>query len=302
MKNKNKILITAVPFISLDKKKKLLFKKKNISYDLLKNVNEFEKIKLNKYDAIIAGVEQYNRKILLKCKNLKIISRVGIGTDSIDKEFCKKNKIKIFKTKSPNTAVTEFIISSIIILLRNMGEMNYHLSKKKWKPIIGRSLSETTIGIIGYGKIGSLLSNKLIKLGVKKILVHDKRKFKNKLNLKFCSKEDVLKNSDIISLNIELNEKTKNFISYREIDLMKRDVYIINTSRGKVINEKSLEYGLKNSKIKGILLDVFDKEPYNGPLTKYPNVFLTPHISSFTISSRKEMENEAIENLIKNLN
>ena len=136
MKNKRKILITAVPFISLNTNLKKLLKKKNISFDLLKKVNDFKKIDLSKYDGIIAGVEKYDKKTLKKAKRLKVISRVGIGIDSIDQIFCKEKKIKVLKTNSPNVAVVEFIIGSMIFLIRQFGPMYIDLKKKNGNPLL----------------------------------------------------------------------------------------------------------------------------------------------------------------------
>ena len=300
MKNKRKILITAVPFISLNTNLKKLLKKKNISFDLLKKVNDFKKIDLSKYDGIIAGVEKYDKKTLKKAKRLKVISRVGIGIDSIDQIFCKEKKIKVLKTNSPNVAVVEFIIGSMIFLIRQFGPMYIDLKKKKWKPIISKSLTDMTVGILGYGKIGKLLSKKLISLGVKKILVNDIKKFRNK-RIVFCNKNYLLKNSELLSINLELNKKTENFISFKQVKIMRKGIFIINSSRGKILNEKSLVYGLKKKIIRGVFLDVFSNEPYKGDLLKIKNIFFTPHISSFTFSARQKMENEAIKNLINNL-
>lgn len=300
MKNKRKILITAVPFISLNTNLKKLLKKKNISFDLLKKVNNFKKLDLSKYDGIIAGVEKYDKKTLKKAKRLKVISRVGIGIDSIDKIFCKEKKIKVLKTNSPNVAVVEFIIGSMIFLIRQFGPMYIDLKNKKWKPIISKSLTDMTVGILGYGKIGKLLSKKLISLGVKKILVNDIKKFRNK-RIVFCTKNYLLKNSELLSINLELNKKTENFISFKQVKIMRKGIFIINSSRGKILNEKSLVYGLKKKIIRGAFLDVFSNEPYKGDLLKIKNIFFTPHISSFTFSARQKMENEAIKNLINNL-
>ncbi len=300
-KKKFKLLITAIPFLSLDENIKKLFKKKDINFEILSAVEKFKKKNISKFDGIIAGVENYDIKKLSGAKNLKIISRVGIGIDNIDSNFCKKRNIQILKVKSPFESVAEYTISAIISSLRNFSSMNYDLHKKIWKPILGKSLSESTIGIIGYGKIGKLVAKYLKSLNVHKILVHDIKKFQNTRKVKFCKKIDIFKNSDVISLNIDLNKKTKNFISFKEINSIKKPLSIINTSRGKVINEKALIYGIEKKKINNLFLDVFEKEPYYGQLRKYKNCIMTPHISSFTNKCRKEMELESIKNLLKKI-
>ena len=301
MKNKHKILITAIPFISLNRNLKKLLKSKNISFDLLKKVTDFKKVDLSKYNGIIAGVEKYDKKTLKKAKQLRVISRVGIGTDSINLDFCKKKGIKVLKVKSPNEAVAEYSIAAIISSLRNFSIMNHDLHSGKWRPVLGKSLSESTVGICGYGKIGKLISKYLLALNVGKILVHDIKNFKKTNKITFCSKKKIFEKSDIISLNIDLNRKTHNFLSFKEVNLIKKPMSIINTSRGKIINEKALLKGLKNKKIKNIFLDVFDKEPYKGEITKFKNCMITPHISSFTNKCRLEMENQAIKNLLVNI-
>lgn len=301
MKNKTNVLITALPFYSLSNDIKKLFKKKNITYKLLPKNKYINDIDIKNYDAIIAGVENYDAKILLKAKKLKLISRVGIGTDSINLEFCKKRKIKVFKVKSPNEAVAEYSIAAIISSLRNFSIMNYNLHKKVWKPELGKSLSESTVGIIGYGKIGKLITNYLLKLKVGKILVHDVRKFDKNKRINFCSKRKIFEKSDIISLNISLNNKTHNYVSFKEMSQIKKPISILNTSRGKIINEKALLYGLKNNKIKNLFLDVFNEEPYSGKIIKFQNCMITPHISSFTNKARREMETQAIKNFLNNI-
>lgn len=300
-KKKINLLITALPFLSLTQSTKYLFKKKNIQYDLLSKNTKVKNCNIEKYDAIIAGVENYDEKILSKAKKLKLISRVGIGIDSINLDFCKNKGIKVLKVKSPNEAVAEYSIAAIISSLRCFSTMNHDLHRGKWNPVLGKSLSESTVGIVGYGKIGKLISKYLLALNVNKILVHDIKNFKKTNKIVFCSKKTIFERSDIISLNISLNQKTQNFLSFKEINLIKKPLSIINTSRGKIINEKALLKGLKNKKIKNIFLDVFNEEPYTGEITKFNNCMITPHISSFTNKCRLEMESQAIKNLLVNI-
>ena len=298
---KIKVLVTAIPFLSIDYKIRKILQKKNIKLEMLSSIRQFKKKDISQYDAIIAGVENYNKKKLSKAKTLKIISRVGIGTDNIDLDFCKKKKIKVLKVRSPYESVAEYIISAIICSLRNISTMNEDLHNKIWNPILGKSLSEATVGIIGFGKIGRLVAKYLKNLNVKKILVHDIKRFKKINKINFCSKKKIMEKSDIISLSIDLNKNTENFISFREINYIKKPLSIINTSRGKILNEKALIDGIKKKKIDNIFLDVYEKEPYYGQLRKYKNCMMTPHISSFTNKCRREMELESLKNLINEL-
>ena len=158
---------------------------------------------------------------------------------------------------------------------------------------MGQILNGKTLGIIGYGKIGKYLYKILKNFGIK-ILVNDKKK----INIKNSSLTSLLKNSDIVSLNVNLNEKKK-ILDKKKINLCKKNCIIINTSRPEVIDYNFLYKKLKKKEIFGACLDVFDKEPYYGNLIKLNNVVLTPHIGSYSKEIRSQMEEEALESILK---
>ena len=246
-------------------------------------------------DIIIAGTENYNSEIFDICPNLKIISRVGIGLDSVDLEGCEKRNIKVSNTPdAPSNAVAELIIGQMICCLRGI---NY---TKNWNRYIGREISSCKIGIIGYGRIGKKVMKKLDGFSPKEIMVNDINlsiQFKN-----FVEKSRIFNECDVISFHVPLTSKTKNLLNKNTLNLLKKDAIIINMSRGGIINEDDLYDWLKDNPSASAVIDTFEEEPYNGSLLGLKNAYLTPHLGSCTKKSRKEMEDGSVINVLKHFN
>ena len=278
----------------MQKKKKILFKKnplnKKLSSDqLLKYAIDCE--------YIIAGTEIYNKKTLDNLKNLKYIFRLGSGLDNLDINYIKKKKIKFFKSKiTPEVAVAELIVGYIFSIYRNIIDHNNNLKKRIWKKQMGNTLNGKTIGIIGYGKVGKYLHKILKSFGVN-TLINDKKN----INFKNTPLEKLIKYSDIISINVNLGSKKKLLLDKKKLKLCKKNCVIINTSRPEVIDYDYLYYLLRSKKILGAGLDVFLQEPYFGKLSSLNNVVLTPHIGSYSKEIRLKMEDEALNNIFKNI-
>lgn len=301
----NKILISAYPF-GYEKKTFEILKKNKIDYELyqsshLPNSKQLVKLLKNK-NGIIAGTEIISKNVLKKLPNLKIISRVGIGLDSVDLNYAKKKNIAVTYTPdAPSASVAELTIGFIFDLLRGIAISNMNVKNKKWDRYLGGDLSKTKIGIIGAGRIGKKVIGFCEKLKFEKIFFNDinleKKKISRK-NIFFKSKKYILKNSDIISIHVPFSSSTINMIDKKELKIMKKDVCIINTSRGGIVNEVALLKFLKKGLIKGVALDVFTKEPYYGELINHKNCILTPHIGSMSLESRKKMEIQSVENIV----
>ena len=259
-------------------------------------------------DFLIAGTDKISSKIIDLSPKLKLIARVGIGLDGIDLKHAKKKGIKVtFTPDAPAQAVAELTLANIFNLLRKIHISNLELRQQSWSRYYGINLEDATIGIIGAGRIGSIVINKLFALGVKLIKVNDlnknfklEKKFKNKL--KWVSKEEIYKSCKIISLHVPLYKKTHNLISIKQMNKMSSDTMLINTSRGGIINEKDLYFALKNKLIQSAAIDVFEKEPYKGLLTKLDNCLLTAHLGSMTKRCRSNMEIEATKEVIRFVN
>lgn len=296
-----KVLITTIPFGEIDRYPLDLLEKNNISYlinPLGKKLNEAELIELvGDCEVIIAGTEKISEKVMLAAKNLKLISRVGVGLDGIDLLAAKKNGVSVSYTpEAPAPAVVDLTLGLIFALLRNVHKANTQMHKGNWTKYFGRRLTECCIGIIGAGRMGSEVIRNLNSLNCKSILYYDaniKLDIKDNDQIKFATLNEIYKQCDVISLHVPLNAKTRDMITLSEMKIMKSDALLINTARGGIINEHDLEIALRDNIIGGAGIDVFEAEPYKGSLSNYENCLLTPHMGSSTIDCRMRMEIEA---------
>ena len=254
---------------------------------------------------IIAGVnEPFTKKVMEEAKSLKVISRFGTGIDNIDIEAAKEHGIVVCRTAdAPTQAVAELTLALMLNLSRKINETDKKVRSGKWTPEISYLIYGKTIGIVGLGRIGKVVVKLLEPFNVK-ILVYEPYpddKFILQYKIKLVPLNNLIAESDIISLHTPLTKETKGMIGKDELRKMKNHALLINTARGGLIDENALAKALENHEIGGAALDVFEKEPYDGKLTEFDNVILTPHIGTFTIETRKKMEIQTVENLIKAL-
>jgi len=299
-----KVHITTLPF----NKDNLAFLEQSFDVTInplgrkIKNEEVYEQV--HEADYVIAGTEKYDQELLGKLVNLKGISRVGIGTDNIDLDIAEKNNIKILNTpEEPAKGVAELTLAFILNLLREISSHQVNLNHGNWERTLGKSINESTISLIGGGRVSKNVSKFLLSVGVKKIKVFDILDLSNDPDWKhesisICGFEECLSNSDIVSLHVPMNEKNKNMISKKELLVMGKNSYLINVSRGGLINEEDLYEALNSNLIKGAALDVFATEPYDGKLLECKNLIATPHVASSTGYVRDQMERKACENLI----
>ena len=300
-KNYRNVFIGTSTFDSLTKKKITLLRNNGIIIKLNPKKRKLSKKELTKFakdsEIIIAGTEIYDKEVLLKLNKLKFLFRLGSGDENIDHLILKTKKVKYRKSKiTPFKAVAELIVGMILILYRNIINHHNHLIKKKWEKNMGNLLFGKTIGIIGFGKVGKYLSHLIKNFGVK-VLIYDPLKItRNQSRLTY-----VLKKSDIISLCASYNGGPP-ILNKKNLNLIRRNSILINTSRPEHLDHNHLIKLLKNNKIAGVGLDVFEKEPYDGDFVKEKNIILTPHVGSYALEIRKEMENEALQTILKYLN
>ena len=244
---------------------------------------------------IIAGTEKYDARNLVMCPNLRMISRVGAGLDSIDLCECRDRGICVTYTPNASTnSVAELSISLILNLLRDTHLTHSDLISGKWKRVIGRELSSCHVGIIGCGRIGASVLRKLTTF-VDSISVCDiDRDREDDMcqvdGVKKLTKEEIFSECDVITLHIPLNKENRNYLCKKSFQLMKSDAILINTARGGLINEDDLFVWLSDHPHARAGIDTFDDEPYSGTLRTLRNVILTPHLGSCTRKSRLEME------------
>lgn len=283
---------------------------KNSGYDYINNpygrkLTEAETIELAKdCVGIVAGVEALNAGVMDALPNLKCISRVGVGMDSVDLDYAKKKGIIVVNTPDgPTQSVAELTIGMTMALLRKIPQSDASMKQKKWKKFTGFLLTGKQVGIIGLGRIGRKVAEMFRALGNQVIGfdLYPDVEWAKANSVQLVSIEQVLSMSDIVSLHIPpLKDKTV-VVGEKEISLMKKTAFLINLARGGVVDEAVLYDALKTSKIAGAAIDVFEKEPYEGNLCELENVVLTPHLGSYAEEGKLQMEIDAVKNLIDNL-
>ncbi len=305
-----KVLITTVPFSEKNKLPLELLDGAEAEYvinPLNKKLTESELAEMvTDFDVIIAGTEPITDFVMEKATKLKMISRVGIGLDSVDLIAAEKRGIKVSYTPdAPAPAVAELTIGLLITLLRSVQLSNIEMHAGEWKRYFGKRIADSTIGIIGLGRIGTRILNRLVVFGTPRLLVNDlspdpalDRSFK----LEWVDKNTIYKESDIISLHVPLTKLTKNMISKEQLEMMKPHAAIINTSRGGIINELDLYNAMKNGHLSGAAIDVFEQEPYSGLLAEIDRCLLTAHMGSMSEDCRTRMEVEATEEAVRFIN
>lgn len=302
-----KALITTVPFAEKNQLPIELLKSANIDFlinPLNRKLNEEELCEIiSDFDIVIAGTEPITKKVLNNAQKLKMISRVGIGLDSVDLIEADKKGIKVSYTPdAPAPAVAELTIGLIFSLLRSIHISNAQIHRGDWSRIFGKRLSEITLGIIGVGRIGSRVIRRTKPFGTPRFLVNDIDPSKGSdmdFKLEWTSKQNIYKEADIICIHLPLTRHTYNLIDEKELLSMKKDAAVINVSRGGIINENALYKVLKAGHLSGAAIDVFENEPYNGNLIEIERCILTAHMGSMSIDCRSRMEIEATEEVIR---
>lgn len=251
---------------------------------------------------VIAGTEPYNAETLAAADQLKVIARVGIGLDSVDLEYCRGRGIRVTYTpEAPSDGVAELTVANIINLLRRIHESDRSVREGAWNRLMGQLVREATIGVIGVGRIGTRVIN-LLQPFQPRILATDVNPAvhgKDLPNVRWGSLDEVLAQSDLITVHIPLNARNQHFINRTRIARMKTGALVINTSRGPIVDEEALVDALRQRHLGGAALDVFAREPYEGPLARLDNVVLTAHIGASAHASRYLMELGAAEDCIR---
>jgi D-3-phosphoglycerate dehydrogenase / 2-oxoglutarate reductase len=254
-----------------------------------------------KPDALLAGVEPLTRKVLENSTNLKVISRCGIGLDSVDLIAANELGIKVYNTPdAPVIPVAELTIALILSALRKVNTLDTHMRQGDWMRFQGSLLYGKTVGIVGCGRIGTYVS-KIIRAFDATVLGFDPFISKPML-FQMVDFDTLLANSDILCLHIPINKNNYHLVGPSEFNKMKNGVIIINTARGGLIDENALLAALNSGKVAMAALDVFENEPYQGPLLNLPDkTVLTPHNASSAVEARFRMEAEAAANLMTGL-
>ncbi|MGU9097248.1 D-2-hydroxyacid dehydrogenase [Clostridium perfringens] len=276
-----------------------------LGFDVDTNHYDIEdlKEKIKKVDCIvIRSATKIRRELIdeaIKGGKLKLIIRGGVGVDNIDVQNAEQNGIKVRNTpNASSSSVAEIILAHMFSLARFLNQSNITMKAGLWKKkdYVGVELEGKTLGIIGMGRIGSELAKKCTALGMK-IIYFDLMDIKNiDNNYRKVEFDELLRESDFISINIS---GTKSIIGSEELKKVKKGVFIINTSRGKALDEEAIITSLNDGTLGGVGLDVFLEEPSkNLELINHPKVSLTPHIGASTKEAQMKIGEEVI-NIIK---
>ena len=253
--------------------------------------------------AMIAGVEPLTRNVLSSATSLKVVSRCGIGTDSVDLITAEELGIAVHITPSaPVIAVAELTVSLILSTLRRTFEANQTLREGKWKPLMGGLLASQVVGLLGYGRVGNRVGQLLKAFGSKRIaydIFRDDSLFADTVCIK--SLDEFIERSNIITIHVPYCESNHHLVDRNFISKMKVGSILINTSRGGIVDEEALYDALVSGHLAGAALDVFEEEPYHGKLLSLPQIVLTPHMGSYAKEARMQMEDEAAKNLLDSL-
>lgn len=262
---------------------------------------------ISKYDGVIAGDDEFTYKVFEKAKKLKVISKWGVGIDSIDLDAARKFNVSVFNSPGAfKHSVADFVMGLILCLARGIPKINKGMKGGNWKRIGGSLLKGNTLGVIGVGNIGKevLIRGKgfgmtLIGNDIKEI----DQDFIERVGVEMMPLKDLLSRADFVSINCDLNPTSRKLIGEKDLSLMKSSAFLINTARGPIVDQQALIKALEKNMIKGAALDVFEEEPLpkDSPLRKLDNCILSPHNAYWGEEEVQSVHDKTVENLVKGL-
>jgi D-3-phosphoglycerate dehydrogenase len=260
------------------------------------------------FDGTICGDDRYTARVIEACSpRLKIISKWGTGIDSIDAEACSRFSIKIGRTLNAfTTPVADSVLAYMLAFARRQPWMDRAMKSGKWEKLPGKSLSECTLGIIGVGNIGKAVTRRARAFGMKVYgndIVDIDHVFLSETGIEMTTLENLLKNSDFVSINCDLNPTSHHLMNAEAFACMNPSAVLINTARGPIVEEKSLIEALQAERLAGAALDVFEVEPLSSdsPLMKMDNAMLAPHNTNSSPAAWERVHWNTIKNLLDGL-
>ncbi len=304
-----KVFVSTHPFSSITSEPLDLLSRPDIHIELnpygRRITPEELKTHLADKNALIAGTERIDKDVLDCASELKVIARVGIGLNNIDFDEVKRRGILLTYTpEAVSQAVAELTVAHMLNVMRSIHQIHSAVKDGHWRRIIGSEIAGKTIGLIGFGRVGKRVA-KMLRGFSCRIVANDiapDQEVASRYGVQFCSKEEIYQKADIISLHVPVTPLTRNFIGEAELVTMKPGSYLINTARGEIVDESALCEALTKGTIAGAAIDVFQTEPYSGPLCELENVVLTAHSGSCSTEARYLMEFGAAQEVIRFLN
>ena len=302
-----KVLITTSSFGRQDASPLEALKSRGLEYVFNpygRKLTEEELISLvfqHRPDYIIAGAEKMSARALDAMRPyVKLISRCGVGMDGIDLQYAKQVGIRVMNTPdAPTAAVAELTLGIMLDMLRGISKADRNIRSVHFDKPMGNLLFGKTVGLLGCGRIGSYLAKLLQVIGCQ-VIGYDSC-LNQHPTIKLKPFLEVVQEADILTLHVPYTKNNHHLIDKKTLDCMKPTAYLINASRGGLVDEEDLYKALREGKIAGAGLDCFEKEPYDGKLRELDNVVLTPHIGSYAAEARCKQEMDAVENILQNL-
>lgn len=254
---------------------------------------------LHDADGLLAGLEPLHAEVLGQAPILKALARIGIGMDNVDVAFAEARGIRVSNTPDgPTQAVAELALAALMSLLRNLTQANEALHRGEWDKRIGIGLQGLKVLLVGYGRIGARFGGMLHGLGAEVMACDPGVADRAFAPVRRVTFDQGLAEAQVISLHASGNEVILDQAAFDRID---HPVMLLNCARAGLIEERALLSALHNGKVTKAWLDVFWAEPYTGPLQEFPQVLMTPHVSSYTRRCRLDMEMQAVRNLLRDL-
>lgn len=245
---------------------------------------------------LVAGTEKLTRELLRTLPDLKCISRVGTGMDSVDIAAALELGITVLNTPDAHVdAVAELTLAGILAILRKLPQSDAAIRTGRFDKPMGRLLRGKTVGLVGHGRVSRALVRLLAPFETP-IVACDPVRGDNQV--RYSELDEMLGDADIISLHLPYAKSAHHLIGEAQLAKLRPDAIVVNTARGGLIDEAALVRHLETRPAAGAYLDCFEQEPYDGPLARLPNAVLTSHIGSYAREARARMETEAVENLI----
>jgi D-3-phosphoglycerate dehydrogenase len=306
------VLFTAPYMIPVVERFKPVFDQYNIDLIIPEVHERMEESDLLNYagqfDGAISGDDRYTARVIEAClPRLKVISKWGTGVDSIDAEACSRYEIKLCRTPNAFTLpVADTVLGYILAFARCQLWMDREMKLGKWEKLLGRTLSECTLGVIGIGNIGKAITRRARSFGMKVYgtdIIEIDHGFITESGIEMTNLDSLLPNSDFVSINCDLNPTSYHLINSDTLALMKPEAVLINTARGSIVDEKALIEALQSKRLAGAALDVFEREPLplESPLMKMDNVLLAPHNSNSSPAAWERVHWNTIRNLVEGL-
>lgn len=243
---------------------------------------------------LIAGLEPLGRTVLERSA-LRAISRCGVGMSNVDLEAARRLGIVVRNTPdAPTSAVAELTVGAMLTLLRRIVPLNADLHDGRWSRVPGAQVEGRVVAVVGFGRVGRRVAQLLLAFGARVIAV-DPSVDTVDPPIELASLADALSRADVVTLHASGEEA---ILGRAELLRLKPGALVLNCGRGGLLDETALCESLDSAHVAGAWIDAFDEEPYSGPLIRYPQVLLTPHVGSFTVECRRRMEMEAAENLL----